>query len=167
LQNIFSGLLTLQMDKKINTVRVRYAKYEDAGFIISGQLSMALETESIHLNSEIVQNGVASVFKEPGKGFYIVAEAENINCGCLMITPEWSDWRNAWVWWIQSVYVLPEFRKAGVFGAMYEFIKNEVNQRKDVSGIRLYVDNTNAVARKVYTAIGMTDEHYRTFEWMK
>ena len=157
------------MDKQNNTVRVRvrYATPDDAGFIISGQMSMALETEQIHLDKSIVQHGVESVFTDPAKGFYIVAEAENSKAACLMITPEWSDWRNAWVWWIQSVYVLPGFRKAGVFGAMYDFIKNEVKQRKDVSGIRLYVDNTNAVARKVYTAIGMTDEHYRTFEWMK
>lgn len=88
-------------------------------------------------------------------------------CSCLMITPEWSDWRNNWVWWIQSVYVVPEFRKSGIFGMMYDYIKSMVMQRPDIAGIRLYVDNSNHNAREVYRKVGMTDQHYRLFEWMK
>ncbi|MFH1120512.1 MAG: GNAT family N-acetyltransferase [Bacteroidota bacterium] len=148
-------------------IKVRQATATDIGFIITGQLNLAWETEKIKLDVTIVSKGVKSVFGKPEKGFYIVTEKGNLRCGCLMITPEWSDWRNAWVWWIQSVYVLPEFRKTGIFGMMYAYIKKEVIRQDNVSGIRLYVDNTNTIARKVYTRIGMNDEHYRTFEWMK
>jgi len=153
--------------KNNSTIDIRLANPEEADFIASGQLAMALETENIKLDSDIVSQGVMAVFDDPGKGFYLLAQSAGINCGCLLITPEWSDWRNSWVWWIQSVYVLPAYRKEGVFGTMYDYIRQLVLQRQDVSGIRLYVDNTNQRAREVYTRIGMNGEHYRTFEWMK
>ena len=150
-----------------SNVTIRLAVTDDAGFIAQSQVSMALETEQFRLEPGTVQAGVLAVLNNPGRGFYILAEIDNIPAGCLLITPEWSDWRNAWVWWIQSVYVLPEVRKSGIFGLMYDYIRQQVIQRMDVSGIRLYVDNTNQRARDVYTRIGMNDQHYRTFEWMK
>jgi len=146
---------------------IRLAQPSDIGFISGNQCSMALETENITLNSETVLNGVTAVFNDPAKGFYIVAEQNDAKAACLLITPEWSDWRNAWVWWIQSVYVLPAFRKSGVFGTMYEYIRYMAEKRTDVAGIRLYVDNTNTPAQMVYKAVGMNGEHYTTFEWMK
>jgi len=148
-------------------IEVRPASVDDVAFIVSGQLSMALETENLSLDMKTVSTGVKSVFDDPGKGFYVVAFYGEIRCGCLMITPEWSDWRNAWVWWIQSVYVLPEFRKNGIFSTMYSYIKLLVSHRNDVSGIRLYVDISNVAAQEVYYKSGMNGEHYRTFEWMK
>ncbi len=146
---------------------IRPAEMDDADFIATNQVKMAWETEQFSLEFNTVHQGVLSVIENPAKGFYIVAVNENEKCGCLLITPEWSDWRNAWIWWIQSVYVLPGHRKAGVFGKMYHHIKQLVMQQPDVSGIRLYVDNTNVSAREVYTRIGMNGEHYRTFEWIK
>lgn len=148
-------------------VFIRLAGIDDAGFIAQNQVSMALETEQFRLELLTVREGVTAVMNNPERGFYIIAEVENNPAGCLLITPEWSDWRNAWVWWIQSVYVLPAYRKSGVFGAMYDYIRQLVLQRHDVSGIRLYVDKTNNSAREVYTRIGMNGEHYLTFEWMK
>ena len=140
---------------------------EDIEFIAQSQLSMAMETEQLQLNSSTVAAGVKAVLTNADRGFYIIATINHEPAGCLMITPEWSDWRNAWVWWIQSVFVKPDMRQAGVFGAMYSFIKQQVMQRNDVAGIRLYVDNTNQRARGVYARVGMSDQHYRTFEWMK
>lgn len=146
---------------------IRLAGIEDLDFISASQVNMALETEQMHLDLATVSLGVNAVFSDPQKGFYCIAEMGKERAGCLLITPEWSDWRNAWIWWIQSVYVKPDYRKSGVFSAMYNYIKLLVVQRADVSGIRLYVDNTNTSAREVYTRIGMNGEHYRTFEWIK
>jgi GNAT superfamily N-acetyltransferase len=146
---------------------IRLAGIEDLDFISASQVNMALETEQMHLDRATVSLGVNAVFSDPQKGFYCIAEMGKERAGCLLITPEWSDWRNAWIWWIQSVYVKPDYRKSGVFSAMYNYIKLLVVQRADVSGIRLYVDNTNSSAREVYTRIGMNGEHYRTFEWIK
>lgn len=163
-------------------IRIRYATINDFPFIVDCQLKMAQETENLELNKEIVTAGVQAVFDDPLKGFYIVGEqtvdavepdpmathhSQAKLCSCLMITPEWSDWRNNMVWWIQSVFVLPEYREAGVFKMMYSFIKSLVTERQDIAGIRLYVDNTNLKAQGVYKRMGMTDEHYRVFEWMK
>ncbi|MCB9023668.1 MAG: GNAT family N-acetyltransferase [Lentimicrobiaceae bacterium] len=148
-------------------VNIRMAVPEDIEFIAQSQLSMAMETEQLQLDSPTVAAGVKAVLTNADRGFYIIATLNHEPAGCLMITPEWSDWRNAWVWWIQSVFVKPDMRQAGVFGAMYSFIKEQVMQRNDVAGIRLYVDNTNQRARGVYARVGMSDQHYRTFEWMK
>lgn len=151
----------------METITVRLANIEDKEFIIESQVKMAFETERMKLDKDTVTRGVTAVFEDSLKGFYIIGQSEDGPCSCLMITPEWSDWRDNWVWWIQSVFVLPEFRKQGVFGMMYTFVQALVNQHEDVAGIRLYVDNTNMPARAVYSKIGMTDEHYRLFEWMK
>jgi ribosomal protein S18 acetylase RimI-like enzyme len=151
----------------MDEITIRYATEADLPFIVNCQLSMALETENLTLNESVVNKGVNAVFNDPLKGFYIIGESGDTPCSCLMITPEWSDWRNNWVWWIQSVYVMPPMRQSGIFGMMYAFIKSLVAEHNDVAGIRLYVDNTNLRAREVYKKIGMTDEHYRLFEWMK
>lgn len=151
----------------MNDITVRYAKESDRSFIIECQLKMALETENLRLDHHTVEQGVKAVFDDPLKGFYIVTEKEGKHCSCLMVTPEWSDWRNNWVWWIQSVYVVPQMRQMGIYGKMYCFIKSLVSENTEVAGIRLYVDNTNIRAREVYKRMGMTDEHYRLFEWMK
>ena len=148
-------------------INIRPATEADIRFIIDIQLSMALETEQLRLEPHLVEKGVKAVFNDSGRGFYLLAEAGGFRAGCLMVTPEWSDWRNAWVWWLQSVYVLPVNRKSGIFGMMYDYVKNMVMQRADVSGVRLYVDRTNLRAQQAYTRVGMNGEHYSTFEWMK
>ncbi len=151
----------------MESIIIRNADIDDMGFIVDCQINMAYETENMKLDKLTVTLGVQSVFDDSLKGFYIIGESDGIPVSCLMVTPEWSDWRNNWVWWIQSVFVLPEMRQAGIFSMMYTFIKSQVMQDKDVAGIRLYVDNTNLPAREVYKRMGMNDEHYRLFEWMK
>ncbi|MEO8036720.1 MAG: GNAT family N-acetyltransferase, partial [Acidobacteriota bacterium] len=104
---------------------------------------------------------------DPALGRYFVAESGGRVVGSLMITFEWSDWRNGMVWWIQSVYVIPPERKRGIYAGLYEHVKSITSHDRGVRGIRLYVDRRNAVAQKVYTRLGMNGEHYQVFEWMK
>lgn len=151
----------------MKNVVIRRAVLEDMSFLTESQIKMAYETERLNLDKLVVTEGVKAVFKDSSKGFYIIGICNELPVSCLMITPEWSDWRNNWVWWIQSVYVIPEQRKSGIFGMMYDYIKSLVIDTSEVSGIRLYVDNTNLIAKEVYKRIGMNDEHYRLFEWMK
>lgn len=146
---------------------IRYAHHSDADVIAGFQLKMALETEQLELDPEVVKLGVTSVLNDSSKGFYLVFEEAGRVAGCLMITKEWSDWRARWVWWIQSLYVLPGLRQKGIFKRMYDYLVSVLERDPDVAGIRLYVDRTNIRARKVYEAIGMDGEHYQLFEWMK
>ena len=148
-------------------VKIRIAVVEDAAIISGFQLAMAFETEQLSLNKETVANGVHAVFKDSHKGKYFVAEADDAVVASLMLTPEWSDWRNQWVWWIQSVYVLPAYRGKGIFKKMYNHIKELVEADEKAAGLRLYVDLSNKNAREVYNAIGMNGNHYQLFEWMK
>jgi GNAT superfamily N-acetyltransferase len=146
---------------------VRPAVAGDGPAIIDFQLKMARETESTELDPEVLARGVTAVFNDAGKGTYYVGEAEGKVVSSMMITREWSDWRNQWVYWLQSVYVIPSFRKKGLFKMMYDHIRQQVMNDTGVSGIRLYVDASNTVALSVYAALGMDDEHYRLCEWMK
>lgn len=148
-------------------MQIRLANQEDKILIANFQIKMAKETENLNLDIETVNNGVMSVFKHPQKGKYIVAEINNKVVASLMLTYEWSDWRNSVVLWIQSVYVSPENRGKGIFKSLYLFVKKMANEDNNISGLRLYVDNTNKIAIEVYKAIGMNDEHYKLFEWMK
>ncbi len=147
-------------------MKIRKAKKEEAKMISDFQQKMALETEDYVLDKKTVEAGVKAVFDDSSKGQYFIAIQEYVIAGSLLITYEWSDWRNSYVVWIQSVYVLPEYRKLGVFKKMYAFIKQLVAENKNYSGIRLYVDNTNTNAQKVYTKIGMNGDHYKLFESM-
>jgi len=143
------------------------AKLEHKDVIVNFQLAMAMETEDLHLDKEVLTKGVEAVMSYTSKGkYYIVKEDEKV-VASLMITFEWSDWRCRNVWWIQSVYVIPEMRGKGIFSLMYENLKKEVMTKDDVAGLRLYVDNSNRNAQKVYAKVGMTDEHYIMYEWMK
>lgn len=146
---------------------VREAKYQDKEIIAGFQVAMALETENLLLDITIVNKGVEAVFDDRSKGTYFVAEKESKVVGSLLITYEWSDWRNGVVWWIQSVFINPEFRGIGIFPEMYRHILKNVKQDGHIRGIRLYVDKTNIKAQKVYNKLGMDGGHYSTFEWMK
>ena len=148
-------------------ITVRRAKPGDENMIVGFQIRMAKETEQIDLDRDIVNKGVNVVFNSPEKGTYFVAESENKIIASLLITFEWSDWHNGNVYWIHSVYVLPEFRKKGVFKTMYLHLKNIAQKDENIRGLRLYVDKTNTNARKVYEIMGMDSDHYMLFEWMK
>lgn len=148
-------------------MKVRKAETQDLHFIVEFQLSMAKETEGIELNQSTVEKGVAAVLSDSTKGNYYVAEAGGKVISSLLTTFEWSDWRNGTVLWIQSVYVLPEFRRKGVYRAMYSHVKNLVLNNENLKGIRLYADKSNIPAHKTYQNLGMTPDHYVTFEWLK
>lgn len=148
-------------------IDIRKAEEKDIPAIIDFQVKMAMETENMKLNLNVIQKGIKSVFMDKQKGHYIVAESEGKIIASLMLTPEWSDWRNATMLWFQSVYVLPEFRKKGVFAMMYEFVKDLVLNSDQYMGLRLYVEKDNMPAQKVYQRMGMDGEHYKMFEWMK
>ena len=131
------------------------------------QVDMALETENFKLDPLKTKKGVTAIFDDTSKGEYLVCENEGNIVGCLLTLYEWSDWRNGNVIWIHSVYVKPEFRKNGIYKKLYEKIKAKVKNDPEYLGIRLYVDKTNHLAQKAYKALGMSNEHYELFEWMK
>jgi GNAT superfamily N-acetyltransferase len=145
---------------------IRKASPEDASTIIDFQQKMAWETEEMLLIPEIVEKGVNAVFSVPARGQYWVAESDGKVIASLLITFEWSDWRNSDVWWFQSVYVLPEFRRKGIFRSMYQYIKTEA-EKEGIPGLRLYVETNNSGAQITYQALGMQSLHYKMFEWMK
>ena len=151
----------------MSEIQYREAERGDASTIINFQLAMARETEDLELDVDVTTNGVYAVFDEPGRGRYFVAENAEYTVASLLITYEWSDWRNGMVWWIQSVYVVPPFRKQGVYAGLYAYIRELVAGDESVRGIRLYVDERNTTAQQVYARLGMNGEHYRVFEWMK
>ena len=146
---------------------VREAKFEDLISILEFQLAMAKETEGIELERETVEKGVAAVLENPSKGLYYVAEENEEVIGSLLTTYEWSDWRNGTVLWIQSVYVIPGFRRQGVYSKIYEYVKDRVLKNDSLKGIRLYADKQNSGAQQVYRKLGMNPDHYITFEWLK
>ena len=147
-------------------ISIRKATRADAASIIDFQLKMAWETERMALEPKIVTQGVNAVFLDPSKGQYFVAESDESLVASLLITMEWSDWRNRNVWWFQSVYVVPEFRRQGIFRNMYTYIKEQAYVY-GIAGLRLYVETKNIRARKTYEALGMSSEHYSFYEWMR
>jgi GNAT superfamily N-acetyltransferase len=147
------------------SIRIRRATPQDLDFIVAGNLEMAIETEHLTLEPGILGRGVRALLDGRVPGGYWVAELDEVVVGQLMITFEWSDWRNRMVWWIQSVYVVPAARKHGVFRALYAHVRAEA-QASGAGGLRLYVDTTNTRAQQVYTALGMNGDHYRVFEDM-
>jgi len=148
-------------------VQIRLASQEDQQMIANFQLKMAMETENFQLDPEIVSTGVNAVLRDPAKGKYFVAEAEGQVVASLLITFEWSDWRNKWVAWIQSVYVIEDYRQKGIFKSMYEHVRGWAQNDSEIAGLRLYVDKSNLRAIKVYKKLGMNGEHYQLFEWME
>jgi GNAT superfamily N-acetyltransferase len=147
-------------------ITIRKASPDDAQAIIDFQQKMAWETEKLTLATDIVTKGVKAVFADQNLGQYWVAENEGQVVASLLITYEWSDWRNANVWWFQSVYVLEEYRRTGVFRKMYTYIKEEADNN-GVVGLRLYVESKNLKARITYEALGMSSEHYTMYEWLR
>ncbi len=148
-------------------VQVRTASRNDSPVIVEFQVSMALETEEVALDPAVVSQGVLAVFDDHTKGCYYVAETEGAIIGSLLTTYEWSDWRNGTVLWIQSVYVLPAYRRLGTYRKLYAHIREMVNGNPALRGIRLYADKNNRTAHQVYVNLGMNPDHYRTYEWMK
>lgn len=146
-------------------MKIRQASKADLDAIVHFNQSMALETEGKNLDSETLSSGVNAVLTDPNKGFYLVAEdQQNTIAGSLMVTLEWSDWRNGNFWWIQSVYVVPEYRRKGVYSALYQKVKQLAEQTNGVCGYRLYVEKDNLVAQKTYQKLGMKPTYYDMYE---
>lgn len=148
-------------------MRVRQATRADAPILIEFNCAMALETERKELLPEVIGAGVRALLANPAAGFYVVAEAEGRTVGALLVTKEWSDWRNGTFWWIQSVYVRPELRRQGVYKALYRHVKEMAAKDPGVCGFRLYVERENTRAQSTYTSLGMQETSYRVFEELK
>ncbi len=146
---------------------IRKATTTDLESLVDFQLLMAHETEGITLDKTTVTKGVLAVLNDNTKGSYYVTEIDDKVVSSLLTTFEWSDWRNGTVLWIQSVYVLPEFRRKGIYRSMYSFLKEKVLNDDNLKGIRLYADKSNHPAQKTYKSLGMSPDHYITFEWLK
>ncbi len=145
----------------------RAATRSDVPVIVDFQVTMARETEELDLDPVICTRGVHALFDNPSLGRYFLAVHDGAVIASLMITYEWSDWRNGMVWWIQSVYVRPELRQQRVYAGMYEHVKGLVESDESLRGLRLYVDRRNVRAQEVYGRCGMNGEHYLVYEWMK
>jgi ribosomal protein S18 acetylase RimI-like enzyme len=146
---------------------IRVANKADTSSLVEFNQAMALETEGKGLDGETLHSGVSAVFSDEKKGFYVVAEESGKVTAGLMVTYEWSDWRNGWFWWIQSVYVRPEFRGAGLYGRMYTFVKERAADVGNVCGFRLYVEKENDKAQRVYEKLGMNETYYLMYEEIK
>lgn len=151
----------------MSAVHIRPAAPADAGVIAEFNCAMALETEGKRLILVTVLKGAQRLLDEPALGFYLVAESEGESVGLAMVTTEWSDWRNGRFWWIQSVYVRPDFRRRGVFRALYSAIRERAAHGPDVCGFRLYVEKDNANAIATYRSLGLSATDYRVMEELR
>ena len=145
-------------------INVRDAVPADLVIIVAFNSAMARETEGIELEVDRLRQGVSAVLDDPARGRYLVAEIGGSVVGQLMITYEWSDWRNGCFWWIQSVYVHPDHRRRGVYRALDAHVRAEALREGDVCGLRLYVDRDNHVAQGVYASLEMQRSHYDLYE---
>lgn len=144
-------------------MKIRLAGSEDVDALVEFNQAMAFETEGKRLDADTLRRGVAAVFDDADKGFYVVAEDGGRIVAGLMVTFEWSDWRNAWFWWIQSVYTRPEARGQGIYRQLYEYVKEKAGA-ENICGFRLYVEKENEQAQKVYETLGMERSHYLMYE---
>ena len=149
------------------TFSVRRAAARDREVLVEFNLAMARETEAKELSPEVLRAGVAHFIERPQYGFYVVAEDGGRVVGSLMITYEWSDWRDGLFWWIQSVYVRPSHRRRGVYRRLYEHVKRLAAAEREVRGFRLYVEKENRVAQTTYEQLGMAETHYRMYEELR
>lgn len=143
---------------------VRLATPADAEFLVRGNAEMALETEHLSLDLDRLRDGVHALFDEPSRGVYYIAEVNGRRAGQMMITYEWSDWRNGLFWWIQSVWVEPAFRGQGIFKTLYAHVEALARSTPGICGLRLYVERDNARAQQTYERVGMRRTAYQMFE---
>jgi len=151
----------------LENIRIRLGKIGDANVIAKFNLAMALETENKKLSQNVLLSGVRALLANPRLGFYIVAECEGEILGSLMVTKEWSDWRNGIFWWIQSVYVRPDYRRKGIYRRLYSYVKLLSAEEANICGFRLYVEKDNEIAKKAYKVLGMSETHYEIYEELR
>jgi len=143
---------------------IRRALSQDTAELAEFNIKMAHETEGIELIPEVITAGVKTMIDNPLMGFYLVVELDNGIQASLMITTEWSDWRNGIFWWIQSVYVRPQYRRQGLYRELYLRVKELAEQEPTVCGFRLYVERDNTAAQTTYQSLGMIETEYKMFE---
>ncbi len=143
---------------------IRQAVPSDSPALVAFNEMMAQETEGISLDRSRLRKGIESLFEDRSRGEYFVAEVDGKIVGQLMITYEWSDWRNGTFWWIQSVYTDRNYRNKGVFRSLYRHVETLARSRSDVCGLRLYVEEHNSRAQKTYESLGMNHSRYRMME---
>ncbi|HLN29725.1 MAG TPA: GNAT family N-acetyltransferase [Gemmataceae bacterium] len=143
---------------------IRRAVPADAPTIVEFNRLMAQESEGKTLDANILGRGVANALADPNKALYYLALQQDEIVGQLSLTFEWSDWRNGWLWWIQSVYVKPEWRRSGVFRSLYEYVYQAAQADPDVIGLRLYVEKENLGAQQTYLSVGMDWANYLILE---
>lgn len=157
-------IITNTIPKKI---AIRLAEIRDVLAITKFNQAMAFETEQKKLIPRVVLKGVTKILQNSNLGFYVIAERDEEIIGSLMITEEWSDWRNGRFWWIQSVYIKPDERRKKVYTQLYNFVKESANNNPSICGFRLYVENKNILAKNTYEALGMIETNYRIYEELK
>jgi ribosomal protein S18 acetylase RimI-like enzyme len=145
-------------------LEVRAARPDDLSFLVASNRAMALETERRELPEATVTAGVRAALGDAGRGRYWIADRAGEAVGCLLVTTEWSDWREGWFWWIQSVYVVPAARGRGVYARLHARVREEARAAGDVVGLRLYVEQDNHRAQATYRRLGMAPTRYRMFE---
>ena len=146
------------------SLRVRAARPEDLESLVDFNCRLARETEDHELDPATVRRGLSKLFDNPAAGFYTVAEQGGRVVGCLLITFEWSDWRDGWLWWIQSVYVEAAARRGGVFRRLFEHVREQAETDGDVRGLRLYVERGNDRAQATYASMGLEEAPYKMYE---
>jgi GNAT superfamily N-acetyltransferase len=142
---------------------IRAATLGDIPALLAWNTAMAWETEHKRLDPALLERGIAGVFEQSRRGFYLIAEREGVAVGSLLVTYEWSDWRCGDFWWIQSVYVAPDARRGGVFRALYAEVERLARSARAV-GLRLYVETENRRAQATYADLGMQECHYLMYE---
>lgn len=148
----------------MDTIKIRLAQARDIETLAANHRAMAQETENKSLDVMTTLQGTRAVIEDKAKGFYLIAEISGKPAGQLLITYEWSDWRNGTFWWIQSVYVAPHARRKGVYKALHDYVLSAAKSAGDVCGVRLYVDKTNHHAQATYQAMHMQLAHYDLYE---
>jgi ribosomal protein S18 acetylase RimI-like enzyme len=144
-------------------MHIRPATLADLDTVCEFNVRLAQESEGKTLAADLVRAGVRALLEDAGKGRYLVAESQGAVVGQLAVTFEWSDWRNGWFWWIQSVYVHADARKSGVFRALFDHLRTQANN-EGVIGIRLYVEEDNQIAQATYERLGLAWTNYRVME---
>ncbi|MCY3693432.1 MAG: GNAT family N-acetyltransferase [Chloroflexota bacterium] len=145
-------------------MQIRTASTSDSATIARFNAAMALESEDVELDPDVLTPGVEAALADPGRAFYLLSELDGEPAGQLMVTYEWSDWRNGWIWWIQSVYVEPAHRRKGVYRGLYRRLEELAAAEDNVRGIRLYVMRENLGAKRTYESLGMHHSEYDLYE---
>ncbi len=145
-------------------VHIRKATPDDIEVLVSFNASMAMETEGRSLDTVTLRQGSQAVFASPQKGYYLVAEANGEVVGSLLCMEEWSDWRSGTFWWIQSVYVRPDWRRRGIYRRLHNWLHDAARDADGVCGVRLYVDKDNHIAQETYASLGMSRTNYDLYE---